>query len=512
MNRSTLLAPLALLTAMVALAACGDDDAVEHETASQALTERARTFGTRAESTMRAMEGTDLGSQLVVDQSTCALILSPEGAETEECFVDDVEEESAADAIAATTDSIVAELERTILTKANIESQSDSEIVYLMRGSSFCAGAAAPDRAACVADVDARPMRVKVSYDGGGDVYTVEVLGGASRHSLGIVEVAPNSIEGRMNLASLKAGLTELDPELGAEFPAQFEGVVATRLSLDSASVMTSSLSILDPVRILDADAKTDVSLGRAAPAAAFTVDDAAKTVAGSLSFGALALGFSDSSFGFGGDTIVFDAAEGEEIDPPDRMMRVEAAKLVGSMTANLASERLEVRGLELGTAASPASLSIDGRRVMSALIAAASGGAIDFDLSSRGQGAGEGVVLTSPTGASIGLEYSYGDLVGADGVDAEEWMRADTVSIALGAASSLWFGERGVRVEAGTLSVASSAASVSLDAAAGQCLIDDFDDEPKVCDAMSCSGDDSGAPAAHPATGMRVEACSSPN
>lgn len=392
------------------------------------------------------------------------------------------------------TQQLVDLLNNRIFVDANIEQESNLEITYLLDGQTVCVAEdfeTAGDRQDCVDEVDQLQVRLVVTSLADGDV-DIEVLVGPDRFNPLDLELHQNLLAAATDLAELRSTIVFAANVTGddlQELPSTMRGQLRAELRHDANGKLVGSLSVLQNVNISDADYELTVS--KAQPAGQITVDPTAQTISGLLDLNPVDLRMPVTE-----TETTWDSATGEETTT-ETSYEI-AAHLGGASfdaTYAVGSERVDVQNVGLGNSTS--TLDIDGKRVASVDLNRSHGRHLNFSLV-----AGEnGMELSVSPAFDLELMLQFAQV--QDKLDdIDDWMLDDLLRITLDGAANpaVRIGDSGIEVVEGNLTLSSTSAGVTVDAAAGQCILGPEGDEPTPI-TQDGSTDGSSTPTEEPAS-----------
>lgn len=487
-NTDSMIKALGLTLVATALAACGPEsgEPVDNATARDAITANTELISSRMLTSYLFLAESEMFSE-VVDGATAGESECWGSTDTNGEFIEECSEPEPVDIDAeleAGTDALQAALEGYVFTESNVETSSGDELVYLLRGSTLCADLQESDAAEysdCVSSVDDLQIRLAVTSPAAGDV-SIDLLVGPDRHNPVSFDVWQDRLALEADLGGIKSTAIYAAGVMGEELPdipETFEGRGRLELRSASADTFTVEASVLGAIAIANATEGYDVRVAKASPAATFTADAAAKTLTADIQWGAIDALFpaenSPSESEPGGPDI-----ELEEEEATSHVYDLHLGGVTGKALFSVGQELLELEGVGLG--ADTTTLDVDGERVFGLDLNPADGRALDLTISERD----DVVTLTVSPKLDLSLMFALGKARAAfsDLDDSQDWMLDDTIAILLsGATPALELSESGVKVVSGDLQISSTAASITHDASADQCLIEAESDVSTSCE-----------------------------
>lgn len=504
------------------LVGCGSDTGdgpepqpVDHETTRQAVESNTTTASQNLRASIEFMRQTDMLGEMVGsidDGGDCFDAEGPtdgSGSEPGGSFECEPAEPVEVELEQGTQD-LIDLLNSRIFVESNIEQQTDLEVTYLLDGQTMCPAddfTEPADQQDCINEVDSLELRLVVTSFTQGDV-DIEVLVGPNRFNPVDFELHDGSLAATVDLAETRSAMVFAAGVTGddlSEMPSTMQGRVRGEFSHDGNGKATGTLSILQNVVISGQD--YDVSVSKAQPAGRVTVDATTQTISGLLDLNAIDLRAPVTE-----TETTWDAETGAESTTETSY---EIALHLGgaSFDADYAvgDERVDVHNVGLGNTTS--TLDIDGKRVASIDLNKNHGRHLAFSLVS-----GEhGMELSVSPAFDLELMLAFAQVQDKlDGLD--DWVLDDLLRVTLDGAANpaVRIGDSGVEVLDGQLSISSTAAGVSHQVSAGQCLLPPEGDAPEpVSGTGSGSSDGSGTPvpeddstSIHPFEEFAVGAC----
>lgn len=367
-------------------------------------------------------------------------------------------------------DALIDELNNRVFVDANVEAQTDTEITYLLHGSTVCQAddfEQADELQNCVDQVDQLQLRLSVTSLAQGDV-DIEVLVGPDCYNPVDLELHHDLLAATVDLGQLRSTLVFASNVTDADLdklPATMQGKVRGEFH-HTGDQATLTLGVLQKVLIADTDYELHVD--KAQPAAQLRVDAAAKTVHALLDMNAVDLRLPITETTGSGST---------GTDPIETQTTYELAGHLGgaSLDASYAAgdEHIDVHNAGLGNTTS--TLAIDGKRVLAVDLNKMHGRKLDFTISKTDQG------LEWSVDPVFELEVMLQFAQAQDLLDqADDWTLDNLIQVTLDGAAkpALRFGDNGIEVLAGQLHLSSTSAGVDETVGAGQCLLAPADDQ----------------------------------
>ncbi|RDV37901.1 hypothetical protein DV096_12385 [Bradymonadaceae bacterium TMQ3] len=367
-------------------------------------------------------------------------------------------------------DEIRRVLEERIFADENVETASETEVTYLLKGEVVCAEEEELDRAECEEEVDALEIRLKARSFAEGEV-DIDVMVGPDRLSPLSMAFGPARVAADLDLAILKDAAEFMAAEMGEELDASFPQTMSGRLSAElSKSGDEVALSVAVGQAIALAGEMFSVDIAASPRALEIRSDSAARELSFEVDMGALALNFPTGDVEECYDVEV----PGEpgnyefncEVVEEGYQMGAALAGIKGALSFLAAEDRLELRGFGLG--ASPAQVFVEGEEVAALDFNADHGRSLDLDLAKDG----DDIAISMSPGLDLELMlalYRAQDVIS----DLEAWMLDDVLSLVIDgdASPALRVGEAGVKVERGQLMMSSESADVVVEIEAGMCI-----------------------------------------
>ena len=373
-----------------------------------------------------------------------------------------------------TADQLKIWLRERVLADANLESKSDDEAIYLLRPDPTCRRIPHADdppgtlpelSTSCVDDLTRLPVRVAMRADGDGARLTILI--GPDRVPLSVFVIHSDLIALEMDLPNAYRATQVIEQTLGTDSPsgARFDaltGKIRVALHKDGARKVTFSASVLEAIHVGTLDSAgglgPDVKLAASDPTIAVTADGMLQALTVKVDMGALdVLGDWDPM----------------SVASPNRDLRVQVGGLHGQATFTEARDEFVATGVGVGATTVDAhglrvfdlGLNANDARRFDARVFVNAAGQPEVELTPRfdldlgfhlGRVASE---YTTPPASHL-LEETYGVLLDNGGAPA---------SVAAAPATATFGG--GIKVTAGTLTIASTGAPQPVVVPAGKCL-----------------------------------------
>jgi hypothetical protein len=503
------------------LIGCGGDtgtsepEPVDHATTRQAVENNTRSASVNLQHALEYVRQTDLLGEGVttLDSSSgdCAVDGSfsgdDTGTQTEgsvECGSGEPVEQEIGDG----TDELLDMLGNRVFVDANIENESEFEVTYLLDGATVCVAEdfeEPADQQECVADVDQLELRLEVTSPAQGNI-DVEVLVGPDRYNPFDLELHQDLLAASTDLTDLRAAVAFASNIAGEDIPdlpTTMRGKLRAEMrhAGTTGTTTTGTISVLQDVQISGDD--YDIQVKQASPAAQFTVDSAAQTISGLLDLGTVDVRMPVTDIETTWD------AEGMETTT-ETSYTVDAHLSGASFDAVYAvgEKRIDVQNVGLGSSTS--TLDIDQKRVATVDLNRSHGRHLNFSF----VGGENGTELVIDPAFDLELMLQFAQVQNKlDGLD--EWMLDDMMRITLDGAANpaVLFGDA-IEVLEGQLTLSSAAASVTLEASTGQCVLGPEDDAPTPATGSGSTTEPGDAQppedtnSTHPFEELRVDAC----
>jgi hypothetical protein len=353
-----------------------------------------------------------------------------------------------------------------LLAETNLESQSDSEAIYLLKPDPTCRSIKddTVDQG-CVEDLPKLQIRLRLTRSGDGA--QIDLLFGPARLRPASVTITSTQLAVAVYLAPLKDTILFVSSALGEdapELPATMRGSFDVSLTKEGPKRVTAALSVGEDIEFSDGEVTIRTAATR--PALAFTADGAARSITGKVNI-----------------------ARTEVIVPWDPTPRVIGAKadivlggLTGETTFTDQDKQIVLKRLGLGQGSSYLEVIEGGatKRVVQADLNPQDGRVFDLAITFDAQNKPR-ITLTPRVDFSL---MCHLDLVASDFDEAppsfllDETYRlqldpAGGTSVALEPFESTAPGEEGgIKIVEGKFSFSSNKAMTPVTAAAGQCLV----------------------------------------
>ena len=436
--------------------ACGGDD-IDHKSAQQSISSNTNTLSMRVASSIAFLDESELFQDAFEFSDSACVVESSSGADfdTGECVREPVRLDEGE--MQQSIDQLTQVLETRVFTSANIESESGSEITYLMRGNVVCAEEESVDQD-CANTVDEAEIRLRVASPANDEI-TIDILVGPARTNPLDLELSPTLVAAQVDLRAVKntiEHLALLDGE-NPELPEQMSGTIRLAIAAPTANRATATFSILEAINI--ADDEWRLTVDRSSPTTQITADAAEKSLETVSNLGTVEARFPSTEYSY-------DAVTGEESEIT-RRVDFTLGGLTGATVLSAGDDSLTLTELGLGDVTSR--LSIEGREVLSVDLNADDGRTFNATISAANDS------------LEIAVAPVFDLLVDMNFVDAPEyfadiddWMLDETLSILAsgsnGARMVISDGE--VEMLEGKLALTLGNAAISHQVDAGQCLL----------------------------------------
>lgn len=469
-NRLSLLAAGVACASLVACGPPGDKDeesvAVDHATTRKAVSDNTSHLAERLSKTIAFLDDSELWAAGVdagfssggtscapapVDPQTGEPTGEPQCEEMPAEEIDlDVTDESA---------EMTAWLEDHVFVDANVESEEELAVTYLIDGATLCAedgGAADPE---CISQVDEAEIRLVATSPNSGDI-DLDVLVGPNRANPVSFQLHEDLLAVEGDLGDAKESAEHIASITGddLELPATMQGRVRAELNVDSDTKLTAALSVLAPIKVADGD--YSFAMAAALPALSVSVDSQAKTIETINDIGAV-----------DGSLPVTDYEYDPETDT-ETETTYQAGFHLGGMTSTALFEAtkdlITVTGLGLGDSTS--TFTVDGDEVLAVDLNADDGRALDVTVAADANGSVD-VEVSPKLDLAVALKFAAaGDKLG----DIADWMMDDVLRVTFDGATApkVRIDEDGAEILDGTLTLSLDNAGDSVSAGAGQCLL----------------------------------------
>ncbi len=479
MNSMNLKMVLMGLAITASAAACGGDDKGDGESinavsARQALTGNAEGVASKVSKAIIFLESSDLanrGFQLGLGSvETCVSGPSQDGSgadfDSGSCTAEPSEPVDLQVDLSEPTAELTQYLEEKIFADANIETSSDTQVTFLLKGSVVCDPDfdGAPNQG-CIDQVDNAQVRLKVTSPATGDV-DVAVLIGAQKHNPLSIEVHQSLIAAEIDLAGIKGAIAQLSGgEVDPSLPTTMKGRIRGEIEALGADKARAAISVVTAIDVAGGDYA--VTLAASSPAFEVTADGTAKTITALTNLGALrATGPMTSES--------YDDATGDYSEI-SQVLDIAIAGLTAQFDFTAASDSLNLSGLGLGDSTS--TVNLDGAQILGIDLNADAGR--KFSATIAADGDSTTVIVDPKFDLSVAMDFSSL----ADNQDMPAWTMGDVLKVVLnGTTPTLKFtGDNSVfEVVSGNLVMSLKNAGDSITATAGQCISIESD-EPVV-------------------------------
>jgi hypothetical protein len=482
MNSTNLKVVLMGLAITASAAACGADDKGDGESinavsARQALTGNTEGVASKVSKALLFLESSKLanrGFNLGIGSSVAcdAAPVDGSGADFDSGSCADpsapVEPASLDVDLSSQSADLTQYLEEKIFADANIETSSDTQVTFLLRGSVVCDADPFDGSAdqGCIDQVDNAQVRLKVTSPAAGDV-DVAVLIGAQKHNPLSIEVHQSLIAAEIDLAGIKGAITtlsngELDPSLPTTMTGRIRGEVEV-LGTDKAR---AAVSILSAINVSGGDYA--VTLAASSPAFEITADGTAKTLVALTNLGAMhATGpYTTETY----DDVTGDFSEVSQV------LDIAIAGLSAQMDFAGSSDTLNLSNLGLGDATSV--IKLDGAQLLGIDLNADAGR--KFAASIANVDDITTIIVDPKFDLKVAMDFSSL----SNNQDMPAWAMGDILHVALdGTTPTLRFtcDSSTFEVVSGNLEMSLMTAGDSITVAAGQCLTVESNDAPVI-------------------------------
>lgn len=348
-------------------------------------------------------------------------------------------------------------LKQTVFSDENVETSTETEIVYLISGESVCGEADPMFPSSCAQDFDKAQLRLRVTSPAANAV-DIDLLVGPDRDN-------PFSAEFHNNLLAVEADLDGIEGSLGylqsqslieddLDIPTTFDGRLRAQIEVEGPKVISASVSVLRAINVAGGD--FGLKVGANEPTLKVTLDGELEVISLLADVGELNLRSQ------GGD-ILGNSNDTFELN----LAGIDAQAALYAQT-----DSIIFAGVGLGDGQS--TVKVNGKQALSLDFNADSGRHIDFVASPSANG----VKLDFADSVKVALGLSIDD------ADAPAWVKDDVLNISLdgAAAPSLVIDGEYLEVAAGTFKASLENAGSSFEANAGQCMtanggVDEGDD-----------------------------------
>lgn len=481
------LTTLALGAVCMSLVACGPGDekegesaSIDHATARQAITSNTTLVSSKLSKTIAFVENsnlftTGLDAAFAAGDSTtaCAGPIDPNTGEPDETYCETPEPEPETVEIDTNLDEETAELtnflETYVFADANVESESGTEVTYLLKGSVVCAQDGEPADPDCVSGIDDAQIRVVVTSPQEGDV-DVDLLVGPNKANPLSFEIHTDLVAAEVDFGGIKASADHLGSITGeeVELPGTMEGRVRAELEVQGDQQIRAALSVLTAINVADGD--YSVQLAATSPALEVSVDGTAKTIETVSNLGALDIAAPVTTY-------EWDSETGTETES-SYQMGLHLGGLTATTLFDAAAEIVSITGMGLGSTTT--TMAVDGAEVLAIDLNKNDGRTLDVTVK---QGANDTIELEVSPKLDLQMAMKFAAASAAFG-EVEEWMKDDVLRVVLDGATKpkLAAGENGLEVLEGKLTLSLDNAGTSHTIDAGMCLLG-VDDAPTVDD-----------------------------
>jgi hypothetical protein len=360
-------------------------------------------------------------------------------------------------------DKFVAKLKAEIFTAANVESESDTEIVYKVPLSVMCDDSSDTD---CVDEATRGQYRLRVTSPSEGDL-DVGILMTAMRYEAFVVKLYHNRLAVSADLAAIKNAMAIITPDDSTEIT-RASGVVELALVKNA----DRDFSLVGEVSKAIDIALTEVSEDGAQPQTVtfkldasdktyeVRLDGVKKTVSASINFGAFRL--SAPLSGLGGAV-----GAGEAMSTTD-LYNLVLGGLNGAFTFDGSTDLLNFKQLGLGNETT--AVSVNGNQVFSLDVNKNSGRRFDMSVSMADS---DSPTMTFDPGLSAAMKFNFSSIANRF-ESLPSWALNETIAFDLtGTKPAIRINDAGLEVVSGTLRFSSTAVpAATVVVNAGQCMI----------------------------------------
>lgn len=506
MRKQMVLAALGLTISMTT--ACGEDaEPVDPQTTRQAITQNVDGLAGTLRDSAEFLEQSELfgeGFKSTVAVSGEDCVSNQDGSF--DCVEVPPEEFDSAD-IDEPADALIEFLTTRVFIDANVESSTDDEVVFLLRGQNVCENIDAEGFEQCKTTLDNAQLRVKVRAPQAGDL-DMDILVGPTRAKPLALNLWKNKLAAEVDLAGVRASVTHIAGAAGEEapeLPTTMQGKFKVSLEKLGAKKLRAALAVTQAINVADG-ADTDIQIAASNPAMQGVLDGESKTLTVAVDWRSIKvkapmvteiwpdevpLDPNDPSAGF-------EPSEPREVR---HIVELLLGGVSGSSVLDGAADKITLQNLGLGDVTT--SLKIDGGEVFALDLNKDAGRRLSAVL----EQATDGVKLELDPTLNLVAKFSFAQLANKEGIDYEPWMDNETLSIiADGAAKpALLLGDK-VKVLAGKMTMRASATNEVIEVAANQCLIEE-EQTPLPCADEFC-GEPEPAGDAHPFSSLSAGAC----
>jgi hypothetical protein len=469
---------LSLLTAGVACAgliACGPPDKqeeesveVDHATTQQSISDNTSHLASRLSETIAFLDDSDLWHSGVdagfgSTSSGCAAPI--DGSDSGCTEVEPAEPELDLD-VTDDADEMTAWLEEHIFNEANVESEEDKAVTYLIDGDVFCALEGEPADPECVSQVNDAEIRLVATSPSEGDI-DLDVLVGPNRANPTSLQLHDDLLAAEVDLGGAKESAEHIASITGdlddLELPTTMEGRVRAELTVEGDKKLSAAFSVLAPIKVADGD--FNLAMAPALPALSVAVDGQAKTIETVSNLGTV-----DGSFPVTEWVYEYDETTDTETETE---INYQYGFHLGGLTSNTlfeaANDVIAITGLGLGDTTS--TFSIDGEEVLALDLNADDGRTLDITATSNDAGLVD-LEVSPKLDLAVALQFASA----ADKLtDVAEWMMDDVLRVTLDGADApkvRLTEEDGLEVVDGTLTMSLANAGTTVTVEAGQCVL----------------------------------------
>ena len=366
-------------------------------------------------------------------------------------------------------DKFVARLRAEIFTPANVESESDTEIVYKVPPSVVCDDITDTE---CVAEATRGQYRLRVTSPAAGDL-DVAILMTAMRHETFVVKLYHDRLAVSANLAAIKSATDIIDPDTATEIK-RASGVVELSLIKNADRDFSLLAEISKAIDIAVTEVGEDgtqpqtvtFKLDASDKTYEVRLDGIKKTVSASVNFGAFRLSAPLSGLG---DTV----GAGATMSTTD-LYNLVVGGLNGAFTFDGSTDLLNFKQLGLGDETT--AVSVNGNQIFSLDVNRTSGRRFDMSVSMADT---DSPTMTFAPGLNAAMKFNFSAIANRF-ESLPPWALNDTLTFELaGTKPAIRDNGAGLEVVAGTLRFSSTAVpAATVVVNAGQCLLSS-DEEP---------------------------------
>lgn len=365
--------------------------------------------------------------------------------------------------------TFIEDLKTKVLVEANIESRSETEIVYRLPARVLCDSmdAMMPDLD-CEQEVQKGEPRLRVTSPEEGDI-DMAVLLTPRKLAAMTGHINKDRVGVTVDLANLFASMAEMDPDATNEV-AEASGQIQLMLVRRADKVVALEGSVLEDVRMVmldpeDPQARNEVSLDATSRTYELVLDAQAKTIGAKVNLGGLSVTIPMPELGD-----VIDAMPSMKALASGDVAKFVLGGLNGSLTFDGNKDTFAFKGMGLGDKDS--SLSVNGKTLFALDINRKAGRRFDMTMSMAQTSR---PLLTFSPGLELSMFTDFSSVADHFDEDLPAFMLGDTTTLSLqGMNPSVREGDEGLEVVSGTLTLQSTREpSVKVTVDAGMCLVD---------------------------------------